>query len=103
MPAATSRSSTWINAFDAGFFTTFPDLTAGLIRKFLPHSEATVKGHLDQARANQRSTKPKKDKTGWVKIEKPGSVPSSPPKDSDSDLEILEDFHPYVTSPPAEL
>jgi hypothetical protein len=94
--------STWIKAVDAGFFTTFPDLTAELIRKFPPHSEATVKGHLDQARANQRSTKPKKDKTGWVKIEKPGKLPSSPPMDSDCDLEISEDFHPSVTSPPAE-
>jgi hypothetical protein len=93
--------STWIKAVEAGFFTTFPGVTADLIRKFPPHSEATVKGHLDQAQANQRSAKPKKDKTGWVKMEKPGSSPSSPPMDSDSDLEISEDFHPSVTSPPA--
>jgi hypothetical protein len=94
--------STWIKAVDAGFFTTFPDLTADMIQKFPPHSEATVKGHLDQARANQRSTKAKKDKAGWIKVEKPGSSPSSPPMDSDNDLEISEDFHPSVTSPPAE-
>jgi hypothetical protein len=63
--------SSWIKAVDAGFFTTFPDLTADLIRKFPPHSEATVKGHLDQARANQRSTKQIRTKQDGSRLKSP--------------------------------
>jgi hypothetical protein len=51
--------STWIKAIDAGFFATWPGLTTDLINKHLPKSEATAKGHLRTARANQRSTKSK--------------------------------------------
>lgn len=51
--------STWIKAIDAGFFATWPGLTSQLVRHHLQKSEATIKGHLRTARANQRSTKPK--------------------------------------------
>jgi hypothetical protein len=51
--------STWIKAIDNGHFATWPGLTSDLIRKLLPKSLATVKGHLNQQRKNIRSTQPK--------------------------------------------
>ena len=48
--------STWIKAIDAGYFTTWPNLTAELVRKHLPKSVATEKGHLRQQRQGLRST-----------------------------------------------
>jgi hypothetical protein len=53
--------STWITAINNGHFATWPGLTADLVRKHLPKSMATVKGHLNQKRKNLRSTKPKPD------------------------------------------
>jgi hypothetical protein len=51
--------STWAAAVDAGHYTTWPGLTAALINKHLPKSEATIKGHMQQQRQNIRSTQPK--------------------------------------------
>ena len=48
---------TWTKAIDAGFFSTWPGLTSDLVRKHLPKSLATAKGHLKQDRKNVRSTK----------------------------------------------
>jgi hypothetical protein len=39
-------SKTWTQTIDAGFFATWPDLTSALVRKHLPKSVATAKGHL---------------------------------------------------------
>jgi hypothetical protein len=39
---------TWTQAIDAGFFTTWPGLASALVRKHLPKSVATAKGHLQQ-------------------------------------------------------
>jgi hypothetical protein len=50
-------TSTWIDAINNGHYTTWPGLTADAVRQHLPKSLATAKGHLDQARKNQRSTK----------------------------------------------
>ena len=50
-------SQTFIDAINAGFFTSWPGLNAALISKHLPKSEATTLGHLDQTRKNIRSTK----------------------------------------------
>ena len=44
-------------AIDNNFLHDFPGLTSKSIRKFPPTSIATAKGHLDQTRKNQRSTK----------------------------------------------
>ena len=49
--------STWIAAIDNGFFVTWPGLTSDLVRKHLPKSMATAKGHLRQEQKNLRSTK----------------------------------------------
>jgi hypothetical protein len=45
------------NALNKGYLTNFPGLSAKLLRKHPPTSIAMVKGHLDQSRKNQRSTK----------------------------------------------
>ena len=50
--------STWIKAIDAGYFSTWPGLTSDLVRKHLPKSVATAKGHLRLDRKNVRSTQP---------------------------------------------
>jgi hypothetical protein len=50
-------TSTWIAAIQRGFFQSWPGLTAAAVKKHLPASEATAKGHLDQIRKNIRSTK----------------------------------------------
>ena len=39
--------STWIKATDAGHFATWPGLTSDNVRKHLPKSLATAKGHLE--------------------------------------------------------
>ena len=49
--------STWTTAITAGFFTTLPGITSALVRKHLPKSLATAKGHLRQERQNVRSTR----------------------------------------------
>jgi hypothetical protein len=50
--------STLESALSKNFLTNFPGLTTATLRKHPPHSGATIKGHLDQSRQNQRSTKP---------------------------------------------
>jgi hypothetical protein len=49
--------STWIRAVDNNQFTTWPGLSAKNIRKYLPPSPASLKGHMDRTRKNARSTK----------------------------------------------
>jgi hypothetical protein len=49
--------STWCKAIDAGHFTTWPELTSKQVKSHLPTSIATLKGHMDQTRANAQSTK----------------------------------------------
>ena len=50
--------STWTQAIDNNFFATWPGVTSDAVRKFLPKSMATAKGHLKATRKNLRSTKP---------------------------------------------
>jgi len=51
--------STLQRSLDKHYISHFPGLTAQTLRQHPPQSVATVKGHLDQSRQNQRSTKPK--------------------------------------------
>ena len=51
--------STWCEAIDNNHYATWPGLTSQLVRKHLPKSIATTKGHMRQIRQNVRSTKPK--------------------------------------------
>ena len=50
-------NSTLLKALQQGFLPPFPGLSVKTLRKFPPRSEATIKGHLDSARKNARSTK----------------------------------------------
>jgi hypothetical protein len=50
--------STWCHAIDAGQFPSWPGLTSSSVRKYPPQSIPMHQGHLDQVRANIRSTRP---------------------------------------------
>jgi hypothetical protein len=69
--------STLATALDKNYVTNFPGLSSCAFRNHPPHSAATIKGHLDQSRKNQRSTK-----TSFTLIE-----PNTAPED-------LETFPP---------
>jgi hypothetical protein len=43
---------TFRKAIDAGYFTTWPGLTAKRVDQYLSAPAATIKGHLDQQRKN---------------------------------------------------
>jgi hypothetical protein len=49
-------NSTLLRALQLNFLPPFPGLTIQNLRKFPPRSEATIKGHLDAARKNYKST-----------------------------------------------
>ena len=49
-------AATWIQAIDRGYFTTWPGLSASRVRKYLPKSEETAKGHMKLVRQGIRST-----------------------------------------------
>jgi hypothetical protein len=49
---------TWLKAIKNGQFATWPSITVENVRKYLPKSYATAKGHMNQIRQNIRSTKP---------------------------------------------
>ena len=48
--------TTWCNAINAGYFATFPGLTTKFVRKHLPKSITTTKGHMKKAKKNLHST-----------------------------------------------
>jgi hypothetical protein len=50
--------STWCQAIDAGNFPSWPGLTSSAVPKYPPQSIPMHQGHLDQVRANIRSTRP---------------------------------------------
>ena len=50
-------TSTFIKAIEHGNFATWPMLTSENVKKYLPKSEATAMGHLDQQRKNTLLTK----------------------------------------------
>ncbi len=49
---------TLATALGKGYLENFPGISSRSLRKYPPLSAATIKGHLDQARKNQRSTQP---------------------------------------------
>ena len=51
----------WIQAIKKGHFRTWPGVTVDAIKQYLPKSEATTLGHLDQQRKNIQSTKAQDD------------------------------------------
>ena len=60
--------STLTTAIQKGFVKGFPGLTATSLHKYPPTSVAMHKGHMDQTRKNQRSTKPKETES-WITIQ----------------------------------
>jgi Reverse transcriptase (RNA-dependent DNA polymerase) len=76
--------STLHQAIDKGYLTNFPGLTTDNLRRHPPTTIATDKGHMDQLRKNQRTTKPKQ--------------PKSPPKPTESSpeqpVDTLDDAFP---------
>ena len=52
---------TWMQAVRKGHFKTWPGVTVEAIQCYLPKSEATTMGHLDQQRKNIQSTKVQQD------------------------------------------
>jgi hypothetical protein len=45
---------TWLKAIQNGYFATWPAVTLEKVRKYLPKSDATAKGHMNQIRQNIR-------------------------------------------------
>jgi hypothetical protein len=70
--------STWIKAIEAGHFITWPGLTAGLVRKHLPKSIETTKGHLRGQPQGLRSTKAKHPNLSLVGIASITQAPQVP-------------------------
>jgi hypothetical protein len=50
--------STWCRSIDDGHYSTLPGLTSSAVRKYPRQSIPMHQGHLDQVRANIRSTRP---------------------------------------------
>jgi hypothetical protein len=65
--------STLLATINAGNFSSWPGFTSDLVKKHLPKSQATIKGHLQQQRKNAWTTKTK-SAVG------PTTTTSSPPK-----------------------
>jgi len=82
----TLRQALWRN-----YIHNFPGLTEKSLRQHPPLSVATIKGHLDQSRQNQRSTKPKV--TFPEDISPPPDDPLSPTEDT-LNTELSTDFWP---------
>ena len=57
MACFSPSKSTLIRAVENGNFATWPMFTSHNIKKYLPKSEATTMGHLDQQRKNIQSTR----------------------------------------------
>jgi hypothetical protein len=59
-----STIATWCKAIDNDQFLSFPGLTSDAVRKYLPPSTATVKGHMARPQQGIRSsTRPKRKRT----------------------------------------
>ena len=76
--AGSPAISSFCTAIDAGYYTTWPDLTSARICQHLNEPPtATVQGHLDQQRRNLRPTKkPKANHAYWLPgiNETPGDI-----------------------------
>ena len=56
-----STKSTFVAAIKRNALTSWPGLTAGLVNKYLPKTDATVKGHIQQQYKGVQSTKIKQE------------------------------------------
>ena len=86
--------STWIKAIKAGFFTTWPKLTAEAVQKFLESSTITSKGRMKQTEKNIRSTKRLANRVAVPKID-PENDPATISSTTDAEHQIsVEDLVP---------
>ncbi|KAI2502115.1 hypothetical protein MHU86_12345 [Fragilaria crotonensis] len=76
--------STLHGALDRGYLSAFLGLTSRKLTAHPPHSVAMIKGHLDQTRINQRSTK----------AHKPAPPPRQPTSAPDNAADLLCQFPP---------
>ena len=77
--------------------TGIPWLTSDLVRRHLPQSEATVRGHLDQQRQNLNSTQPKVEDPTILDVETPpAEEEESKPSPTTSAEEDFGDLNPYA-------
>jgi len=89
--------STLQQALDKNYVNHFPGLTPQTLRQHPPQSIAMIKGHLDQSRQNQRSTKPKVTIQETMTITKtPNDAESSPTTEPNKEVEQTteEDYWP---------
>jgi hypothetical protein len=63
-----SAISTWCAAIDNGNFSSWPTSTSSQVRRHSPFSPPMIKGHMDQTRQNQRSTKRLSPPPGFTQI-----------------------------------
>ena len=92
--------STWCQAINNNHMATWPDLTSAQVRRYPPQSLALVKGHLDQTRANQRSTKPKPSKPlpNTPKTSNTNSFAALQDDDNDNSLDTINDDYTEPTN-----
>ena len=90
--AFSPAKSTFLKAIKAGHFTTWPELTEKLVRKHLPESRATHKGHLDQTRQNLRSTQ-------LVAAPMQTAVHDALEDDDDNDPDLVPSLEPSSLAP----
>eukprot|EP00804_Cyclotella_cryptica_P019523 CCRYP_006659-RA/>CCRYP_006659-RA protein AED:0.42 eAED:0.40 QI:0/0/0/0.5/1/1/2/0/378 len=74
--AFSSPPSTWIKAINNNQFATWPGLIADAVRRYLPDSTATAKGHMKKTPAGVRSTRTTPNPTNQ---RQPSTSPPSPP------------------------
>ena len=80
--AGSSVPPAWCTAIDNGNFTTWPGLSSHLVRKHLPKSLATAKGHMRQIRQNIWSTNPKESTKDPKPTPKPSGMITNSPVDT---------------------
>jgi hypothetical protein len=69
--------STFRHVVKAGYYTTWPELTASQIDRYLVEPGATIKGHLNQQRKNTQSPKPKAKPKSNKPFKFPGTAEST--------------------------
>jgi hypothetical protein len=91
--------SAWTATLDTGYITTFPNVTSAQVCSHPPQSIPMIKGHLDQARSNAQSTKPK---VVYILPKTQASPASTTPDDSSlpADPSSLRTHHIYASYQP---
>ncbi|KAL7475356.1 hypothetical protein ACHAW6_001272 [Cyclotella cf. meneghiniana] len=73
--------STWCKAIDKGYFRGWNGLTSDRVRKFIKPLQASEQGHMDQQRANIRSTKSSSARQASIQLDHMIEHPQTPNND----------------------